>query len=585
MTPKKSLLTFAIFLILFLWYLLDVKLIEIKKYTSVNKRKLTQINFENIIGFKLKNEFVEIHCEKKGNYWYINAPSKLKADNETIKTLLTNVTAARKRSQQTVLKKDLGVFGLDSPGITFTLFGNNSPKEETLLIGVDSPVPYQVYAWSSISKEVFCIGTHIKKSLNQPLINFRERYIFHLPVAKAQKVTFIYPNSEIVIDKKMVATWKIIKPINTAADSEFIDNLLLKISTNKIKEFIDEPQAMDSYGFNNPTIQLKIEVGSEIETLIIGKFNDDKNSHFARLSTSDTLFMLPTDFVELIMINLFQARNKNLFSIKTDAIRSIDIILGKSELNLRKTDKGIWIIGDDPKTKINQAKILEFFFVLNRIKANGFETDNPTAENLVTYKLASPMMKIRISDGKDVNEVEIGDKPADRDVVFCKVPGSDTIFTMDWRFVGNLYLSKDDIVDKSIVSVDRAEVAKITIHTVDKDFIVSKNKDKWELLLMPDKQKFYFDDKSIEYLFNSIFGVEYESIANEVLNMPKMSGLAAPSLSIKLYDSNNTLLETINRGQIIENKAFVGINSDKVFIVNEKYFKVVGDALRRLIYQ
>lgn len=585
MKSRHAIYSFIILIIILLLYFLDLKLSEYGKLKDITNRKLTQINYEDITSFSLKNDFGEMRFEKKGDDWFIIKPIQIKADKTAVETTLTNLTAGRKRSIQSIDKSKLSDYGIDKPKYSITLISKSKPKEETIILGADSPIPYQLYAKSSLSDEIFSVSNNIKNSLNKPPTNFRNRSLLKTPILNVLEMAFISGDSKIIVSKTENDLWKITSPIEEEADNDFIQDLSTKIANYKISSFIDSPENLAKYNLEKPpfVLQLKLADKSDL-SLMIGKFDSDTESYYCKTDKGDEIFTISKEFGDLIQANLFQLRNKKFFSIPKENINELDFIIGENKLYLRNIDKK-WIIKDEQDVKLDQEKITKLISLLDGIKAIGFKNDNPSAKELEDYRLKDPKETIRISDGKTEQILHIGKKPVEENVVFCKKEGSPIIYNMDWQAVGLLFVEKEDVLDKSIMSLDPLLITRFVIKTESKEFTIVKNtkEGKWDFEMLPDKLKYSYLDADVRKLFSSILTMKYEYLTNEALNVPDMTGVNNPTFEIMILDENNKILIDLIRGDIQKGKTFVEVDKKNLYIVNNTHFSNIESALSQLI--
>ena len=458
---------------------------DAKKVIAFDRDKIDSITITNAEG--------AIELRKGDNdVWNLEKPVKDRASTLAVAGLFT---AAEELNFDAVIgddkpveKEQLKEFGLANAGTKVVFSGDKKPVE--LLFGKDAAVEGKIYVKLADEKKVFVIPVDLKKQITKKADEFRDRKLTDLSSAQVNKVTIKSAAGEIELEKKN-DHWTMSKPLKARGDDAKIGDVISQAATAHIDTFVADSTNLSAYGLQEPrgTISLFSEGGDKPTVLQIGAAaKDEKDKIYAKLSTRDSVVVLPKAVESLLDTKPNDLRDKSLLRVEADIVDRINIEgAGKEKIVLVRKGES-WV--RDKDTAINAAEATQLLKELQSQQVTNFEAD--VAADLQMYGLDQPTVKVTLSSYASENtpETKAGERPivtvlygkTDGDKVYAKLDEEPFIVSVPKAVVDSI---RTDPIQWQEVTIYKMKPEEITALEVTKEgqppVSLEREKDKWKL--------------------------------------------------------------------------------------------------------
>ena len=173
--------------------------------------------------------------------------------------------------------------GLEPPAIRISLHDKKANAERVLLIGTTSETD-KYYARDGSRDAIFTIEKEVPDKVRRPVFEWRDKSITRIDRNAIEEIDIVRGAEKSSINKND-ADWKLAD--GRKLQFEKISTLLTTIEFDRVKDVIDPPKALSTYGLDKPRVEVVFHKGSnEIGRLTFGA--ESKTPEGVYLKTSDS---------------------------------------------------------------------------------------------------------------------------------------------------------------------------------------------------------------------------------------------------------------------------------------------------------
>lgn len=588
MSLRRTLIAGAIFIVILGIYLAD-KTIKLKREIAISEEeRIVPLVKDDVLSFSLTNPNGTFRLHKTGDKWYISSPLHMLADQDTVNVILSNLAGGKRRNE--FKPDDLEQYGLKEPGIRLDLEFKPPTKPVALLIGGASTYSGQVYARLATEKKVFTVSEHIQNTLKKSLHDLRDKTVIVSPPDKAVAITLRNPEGELHATKDDEGRWTVEKPVHYPGDKLEIENLLRKANSARAAEFVDmDVQPLDVYQLARPTVSLSVEkmLNDDAEattetTLLIGKQKEDATIYYSMRKGEKPIFLVAEDLVNALKQGPNTYRDKSLFTLNMTEVADLVITAGKSTVRLKKNlYQNQWEFADDKATPVDQDAVFSLLSKTMSVIAREIITDKPT--DLERYGLAEPKVRFIVAnnDSSTTEGILLGEKPTDRDITYVKKLNEKTVMGMDWQLTGEFFITRTDLIDKTILRFETDSIVKIEITQKEKENIVlTRARLKWDVT-QGQKSGEVESFTASSFLF-AISRLKYEKVMLMDSTSLRDAGLDKPQTIIRLYDTPDHAIGTLASGNATDSQTYVLLDHEDVYTVKTTDIDEITNSLKEI---
>lgn len=365
---------------------------EAEKSASAAPKILT-INEADINRIAIKKSTGEITLAKdSAGKWQIVTPQALPADDSAASGLASTLSDLSSERLVEDQAGDLARYGLNQPKLQVTVSSKN--KNQTLLIGDDTPTSSGAYAKLDGDPRVFTVATSTKTSLDKSLNDLRDKRLLPVDSDKISQVELIGKQEDIAFGRDK-DRWQIVKPKPLRADGSAVDELVNKLSDASMELGSDDDAKKTASAFASgaPVATAKVTTDSGTQELQVRK---NKTDYYAKSSAVAGVYKVASDLGEALDKKLDDFRDKNLFDFGYTDPDKIELHDGANAQYITKGGRD-WFGGDGKKLDTRSVVA-----VLGKLRAM-------QASKFVDSGFASPELMIFVTSGggKNVEKVSI----------------------------------------------------------------------------------------------------------------------------------------------------------------------------------
>lgn len=316
------------------------------------KRKLFAFNSSTLesLSFQYTNQVIE--CVKENGIWLTGDDKHGlgPADVALMYQLMAQLNSVGKET--TITDKQLELrglndseYGFDHPLVQIT--AKDHLGETKWTIGRKGPLGKMVYMKIDQQKDIFTASNKLLKIIPTEVDQLRDRMIFSLDMAGVQGLDVRGSGGFVQITKKPKGDWEIQQPVIAPADQSMMAQLLEKLQSLRVVDFVANDVADFSiYGLQNEVQQISLTNGDGTSRMLaLGDIVPDKPAFiYARRADETFVFTLPKEVLDLTSYKLEQFRNRTVLPLPPEEITSISLKHGNEHLDLVFTDKTKWEI-------------------------------------------------------------------------------------------------------------------------------------------------------------------------------------------------------------------------------------------------
>jgi hypothetical protein len=380
---------------------------ELRKPPEKSAGKATifpKLAASSVTGVEIQTTNFMVKAERTNESWRLTRPF-YPAQSTPIDAFVMAVTSLPKRdvisaSEVSAQAGRLKDYGLEPPAAIFALM--QGTNRYFLHLGAPTPLRDQIYATVPGSGEVLVTESSILRAIpasvnewrSPMLVQLQDRPFDHLQIRAGQRQSVL----EFEFDLTNLV-WRISKPTPARANHDRITDLLRRLDTTRVKEFVtDSPAAdLERYGLQTPQLELAFALDTNrVMALEFGASptNDPGTIYVRRLSTTN---------IVLVARELFDALNLPYKAFHDPRLISFDpgqltIIQVKSATPyaLARQTNGAWMITEPNPAPADAELVSKFLTNLFLLPIENFAKDVPTDSDLKAFGLGAPALSMAL---------------------------------------------------------------------------------------------------------------------------------------------------------------------------------------------
>jgi hypothetical protein len=522
------------------YFLIDLPAEKKKAQEKELAGKVLPLKAVNVDEFSLikKDQTITLR-QNANNIWNLSQPLEATGDNPETEAFLSEIEALERSRVVESDPKNLSQYGLDAPSFKIQIKFKEG-KEETLLLGDDSPMGGKIYLKLK-SKPAVLLAATSKATFNKSVYHFRDKTIFNFSSGSITRIQ-IKRNEhplDLVRDKE---AWKVSGKLQAKADKDAVLAFLQAIQFSRVKEFVnDKPDSLKPFGLDKPTTNLVLTDESKKNYSI--DLGVTENGTYVKKENAPGIFRVDAKFSDTLEKRNADFLLKTLIEFEEKDVSEINIQSEKETIQALRLDKDNWAIKSPKDTPADMTTIRSLLFDMKEAKLTEFtKIDAPEAFGLDKPKRS---FSITTSDGKTI-AIQFANTNLNGDQVFAKRTGESAVFSISKETTKKLFRSFHELRNKKLFKFEAEDINKIFIETKKTLFEMQKSGATWSLL-KPEKmeiKKFLGND-----LLWAMKGMEFESIVESGM-APESFGLVPPSYKVSLWKSRSEKFAELQVGNI-----------------------------------
>lgn len=310
----------------------------------------------------------------------------------------------------------------------------------------------------------------------------KKKTLFELKADDATGVSLVYQDRSIEL-QKTGETWRLTKPLDVAADSVAVQNLLTAIADCEIKKDLEtQSPELAPYGLDKPfvTVQVKLK-DKELPAVALGKNTPVGSNTYLQRLDDKKIFLVASSFRSGMEKKVTDLRDKTILSFSDGDVRSLLLRGQQSEIRMERSGED-WKLAQ-PAMAADATAVRSFLSTLRSMRAVDFPNDEPS--DLGNYGLDTPRLSISLFLGEPPTERVVrigGENPEKKGEIYVQTNERPAVYAVsDWVWRD---LNKDtgDFRDKTVLAFDREQIQSIELTRADGALIrMSRSGEDWSV--------------------------------------------------------------------------------------------------------
>lgn len=545
---RTTLVLFGVLALLSLGYYF----LELKEVEKEAKTKLVSFQEEEVSSFSIRRGEKVITLERGENGWRMSEPVEDRADEKEIIALLGNVIRAKTERTLDASGDSLADFGLQNPPIIFTVHLKEKETPFILEVGNTTPAGFSVYARRKGEEKILLAPDTVKTSLEKDAFAFRSKVLLSFAQEAVQAVSLRTDSLHVRLERQEKGKWRITEPVEVAADSGKVSDLLRSLTQDQIQGFPDKPASLKMVGLDPPRgeIRLTLDGGTEA-TLLLGEREKKEKGVYARRSGEEQVLVLKETFLEEIPKQVADLRDRTLLALDREKVDTIELETPKGRTVLSKAED-TWGIKEPEEASADQGMINDLLWDLTTTRVKEFVDDD--AKTLKPYGLDAPPVTVRLLDpqGKPLSTLTLA-RASNDEGAYVRVGDSQAVTLVEARLYERLNKGPFDFRLRQLLSFETWDVGKMELSRNGQEILLEKRKDEWELK-KPKQVKAKYS--AVIDLLNEIKNLKWQKVIAKGPTDLSFYGLDKPVATFTLTKTDGKSLGTVLLGKSEEDLVY-----------------------------
>lgn len=366
--------------------------------------------------------------------------------------------------------------------------------------------------------------------------------------------------------------WRVVSPVDAAADRFVVDQITSQLQTAKFKEKLEEkPTAEDlkKYGLDSPRFTASATARfpdgtSKTLKISAGIDNPFDGSVYAQRDSDPAVYTAEGGLRYALEKDTFDLRDKEIFPFDDANLARIEA-KGGANYTLERGAKNAWQLKAPIDSVADQQAVTQMIASIRGERAQAFLPDSP--ERRKDLGLEKPLLDVTVGVQMPTVEtvrIRFGSPQADAGAAtyaLIERQGAATIAEVKSTALTALQKKPDELKDKSVLQFDANAVSKITITPANgagAPLVVERVKaedggrtDQWAVTSAKNAPAKAF---KISSLLWNLSNVKATAFGEESPKNWAKYGIGDKSMNIKLEAVDGTTLATLMRGAEVADK-------------------------------
>jgi hypothetical protein len=325
--------------------------------------------------------------------WKIISPKSLVADQDSVSTILYNLSPMDGATLIEEKPADLKQFGLADPEAQVTATGKDG-KAHTILVGDETPTGDSAYVMLSGESKVYSVPKNTKTNLDKGLKDLRDKRLMPVDFDKLASVEINGAKLHMTFGSTD-GQWTVRSPANLRGDTSKMETIIEKLRTATMDPSTsdaDMKKAASLFASGAPIATLKATDASGSQELQIRKAAD---GYYAKTTAMDGVYKVPNELGDAVNKDAEDFREKRVFDFADQDPDKVEVHDGAKGYFLTRSGEDWWSDGK----KMDPLSVQEFLRSIRTL----------TATKFATAGFSSPALSVTATskDGQRVEKVDI----------------------------------------------------------------------------------------------------------------------------------------------------------------------------------
>jgi hypothetical protein len=371
--------------------------------------------------------------------------------------------------------------------------------------------------------------------------------------------------------------WRMIAPLSDHAADGSVNRLVGVLADGEIARHLGPQEDLSPFGLEEPAaiITVVTSAGDTAVYLEVGNLTVDTYYAYARFPRKeDDVILVPTGVRRYALAEVSEFRSRRLVDFKAQSVESCTFRWLDRSTTWRRSAEGSWSTEKDGREIRGRKEYIEG--VLRRLRGLRAREFVPAAEVPQVKPFEGALTRsvtVGLQGGFE-QTVTAGRRLGSR--IYARSRLSDDVdervVLTDTTIVYLLELSLTDLRDRRLLIVDRDQVGKIALESVDFRGTLVRPEKEW---VLPNPSLGRVIQHEVWSLISVIEALEYIRVVDEDTTRIGLYGLSNPDLSLTIYDKAGTPIDRLICKRSKSNPA--------IYVATSNYAGVLGGVAEHVL--
>lgn len=307
---------------------------------------------------------------------------------------------------------------------------------------------------------------------------------------KVDSLELTHGGKTVKLEKK-AGKWRVVRPVDTAADDGTVDSVLSAVEFLSKTRTIDADDAKKkraSFGLDHPRVRGTFRIRGHAYSFAVGGEDSTGQGLYLTVGGDDHVYVVPKDFHDSVAKGLGELRDKRVVEVRVSKAKAITIRGGADEARLTKSE-GAWQLSSPVRGRASKAKVEELVRAMEAMRADRFVADG--AGDLAPYGLSPAWrsVKVEVEGGSPVTllvgsvcDAETEGESEDSGRRHVAREGSHTVACARSDLFATLEADPRTLRDKRLVTTRDDDVTSVELATKGRKVRLEREDDQWKLV-------------------------------------------------------------------------------------------------------
>lgn len=552
-----------------------------REKTASVKGRLWIIEPKDVEVLTIKRKADTVKLKRAGDQWEMLEPVKTRANNGVVNEVVTGLATARVDREIDPNPAKPGDFGLSPPEALVTLEVKGQAAPLTLAVGGKNPTGVWAYAREGSKPAVVAIGDSVSRDVTRPVAEFRDKVLFAFDRRNVSAVDLDLDGSKMTLEAEDGGKWRIAKPGPYRGDADMITEMLDKLASVTVKEFLGPPKSPGAYGLDKPsrvTLWLGKDKDRTSKTLLLGKVDAAKKGVYVQRQGEQEVLLAPTETWDKLPKTVAAARDKVVFTYAYDKVNRVEIESAAGKVTLQR-DGINWNITAPEPLKADTGAVNGLLWRIRDLRASGFLDESPSG---IARYLSKPDVTVKIWEegAKDPKTLLLGLSNAIKvgEPTGVAAAGQSPVFTVAAKDIREFSKTAADLRDKTVVaSFDMKEVGRVRLTVGGKRLLLERRgEDEWRVL---EPSKGPAKEIKVTDLLLTLRALKWKEIAAADGADAARFGLDKPEIEVAVLKADGTEMASLAVGRTDDKLSYVrSKSSPAIYSIDAKSLEDIRKA-------
>jgi hypothetical protein len=363
--------------------------------SSTTNLKVLALTQDDISKLEVKKQAGDdvVLARSGASLWKITSPKPLIADQQTVSTILYDLSPLDGATLIDDKAGDLKQFGLAEPAAQL-IATEKDGKTQTVLLGDETPTGDSSYVMLAGDSKVYSVSKNTKANLNKDLKDLRDKRLMPVDFDKISSVEISGAKLHLTFGSTD-GKWTVRSPADLRGDTSKMETIVEKLRTSTMDPSTSDTEMKKDaslFASGSPVASIKAMDASGPQELQIRK---TKDGYYAKTTAMEGVYKVPNELGDAVNKDAEDFREKQVFDFGEVDPEKVELHDGSKAYFLTRSGEDWW---EDGK-KMDALSVQDFLRSVRTM----------TAAKFVTSGFSNPAISLVVTsnDGKRVEKVDV----------------------------------------------------------------------------------------------------------------------------------------------------------------------------------